>query len=84
MNITSVDSTTAALVRSRLLELARRQDELAAAEATATPYWNPQPTSVHAHRAAAAALRAEADQISAVDRTQSQPASAGDLYPRAA
>ncbi len=61
MKTNTIDTTTATLLRLRLLELARRQDELAAEEAMATPYWKPQPTSVHAHRAAANALRAEAD-----------------------
>lgn len=61
MKTINIDTMTAMLLRSRLLELARHQDELAAEEAMATPYWNPQPTSVHAHRAAASVLRAEAD-----------------------
>ena len=61
MKTISIDTTTATHLRSRLLDLARRQDELAADEAAATPYWKPQPTSVHAHRAAADLLRAEAD-----------------------
>lgn len=49
------------LLRLRLLELARRQDDLAAHAAAATPYWKPQPDTVHGHRTAADALRAEAD-----------------------
>jgi hypothetical protein len=53
VDINTIDSTIAGLLRSRLLGLARRQDELAAGAAMATPYWKPQPTSVHAHRAAA-------------------------------
>ncbi len=57
----TIDTATATHLRSRLLELARRQDELAADEAAATPYWKPQPPSVHARRVAAAVLRAEAD-----------------------
>lgn len=48
-------------LRLRLLELARRQDDLAAREAAATPYWKPQPVTVHGHRSAADALRLEAD-----------------------
>src|SRR5215204_6227722 len=51
MKTITIDTTTATLLRSRLLDLARRQDELAADVAAATPYWKPQPTSVHAHRA---------------------------------
>jgi hypothetical protein len=61
MNTHTIDGTTAALLRSRLLELARRQDDLAADEAATTPYWKPQPVTVHGHRAAADVLRAEAD-----------------------
>ncbi|WP_109508535.1 hypothetical protein [Nocardioides speluncae] len=59
--ITTIDTATALLLRSRLLELARRHDELANEEAVATPYWTPQPTSVHTHRTVADALRADAD-----------------------
>jgi hypothetical protein len=57
------DRAVAAVLRSRLLELARRQDELAAQEAATTPYWKPQPSSVHGHRSAADVLRTEADQL---------------------
>ena len=60
---TTVEITMAGVLRSRLLELARRQDELAAQEAATTPYWKPQPSTVHGHRSAADALRAEADQL---------------------
>lgn len=63
MNTHTIDSTTAALLRSRLLDLARRQDDLAAQEAATTPYWMPQPATVHGHRTAADALRAEADLV---------------------
>ncbi len=61
MNTHTTDSTTAALLRSRLLDLARRQDDLAAQVAATTPDWKPQPSTVHGHRIAAAVLRAEAD-----------------------
>lgn len=63
MNNHSIDGTTAALLRSRLLELARRQDDLAAKEAATTPYWKPQTSTVHGHRSAADTLRAEADRL---------------------
>lgn len=63
--ITNIDSEAAALLRTQLLALARRQDDMAAEEAAATPYWKPQPTSVHGHRSAADALRAEADLLRA-------------------
>ena len=59
----SVATTMSAALRSHLLELARRQDELAAQEAATTPYWKPQPSTVHGHRSAAKALRAEADRL---------------------
>jgi hypothetical protein len=52
---------TVGRLRSLLFELARHQDELAADEAAATPYWTPCPPSVLGHRSAANALRAEAE-----------------------
>ncbi len=48
-------------MRSLLLELARREDDLAAREAATIPYWAPCPESVVGRRRAAAVLRAEAD-----------------------
>ena len=63
MNSIPVDTTTTALLRARLLELARRLDELAANEAATTPYWKPQPVTVDGNKAAADALRAEADRL---------------------
>jgi hypothetical protein len=59
--LTILDDETAARVRRRLLDLAFQQDELAAREAAATPYWKPQPDTVQGHRCAAEALRVEAD-----------------------
>lgn len=59
--LTTIDTEMATRLRLRLLALARRQDDLAAEEAAGTPYWKPQPDTVHGHRAAADALRAEAD-----------------------
>ena len=53
-------------LRQILLEMARREDDIAHAEAAAVPYWAPQPTSVHGHRAAASCLRFEADRLLAV------------------
>lgn len=49
-----------------LLELARREDDLAAAEAASVPYWAPCPPSVYGHRAAAEALRGEAASLTNV------------------
>jgi len=60
MNIPTPDTTTATALRARLLAMARRQDELAANLAAATPYWQPQPWALQGHRAAADVLRAEA------------------------
>ena len=49
-----------------LLELARHEDDLAATIAAQTPYWQPGPTTSIGHRAAAAALRDEADRFAYV------------------
>lgn len=62
---TNIDSEMAALLRTQLLALARRQDDMAAEETAATPYWKPQPTTVHRHHSVADALRAEADLLRA-------------------
>ena len=57
------DGTIAIRLRQILLELARREDDIAHAESAGVPYWAPQPTSVHGHRKAASALRVEADRF---------------------
>src|SRR5439155_23421751 len=57
------DAGTFHQVRQVLLELARREDDLAAREAASLPYWSPCPPSIAGHRAAAVALRCEADQL---------------------
>lgn len=49
-------------VRQPLLQLARREESLAAEEAAPLPYWRARPPSVEGHRAAASALGWEADQ----------------------
>ena len=54
---------TSAALRSELLRLARQEDDLAATQGAAVPYWAPSPPSVHGHRAAAAALREAADRV---------------------
>lgn len=51
------------VLRSLLLELARREDDMAAHEAARTPYWAPCPEAVIGRRLAAAVLRAEADEL---------------------
>ena len=53
-------------LRHALVELARREDALAEAEAASVPYWEPCPSSVDGHRAAADALRSEAKSLSSV------------------
>lgn len=57
------ESTIAIRLRQILFELARREDNIAVSEAATVPYWAPQPTSVSGHRAAANALRSEADRF---------------------
>jgi hypothetical protein len=57
------DTAVAGRLRSILLELARNQENLAADGAASTPYWSPCPSTVLGHRTAAAALRAQADQL---------------------
>lgn len=46
-----------------LVAIAHREEERAATEAAHTPYWQPCPTSVLAHRQAAVALRESALQL---------------------
>jgi hypothetical protein len=48
---------------SVLIQPAKRQDELAATEAAATPYWTTCTQTVVGHRTAATLLRAEADRL---------------------
>jgi len=50
-------------LRQILLDLARREDDIALAEAAAVPYWAQHPSSVIGHRVAADALRSEADRF---------------------
>lgn len=59
----NVPATVAALLRKVLLDLARREDDLAISERAAVPYWAPHPPSVIGHHAAAEALRCEADRF---------------------
>ena len=63
MDTQPTGSTIPTELRSILLKLARRHDDLAANEASATPYWAPCPPTVLGHRSAAAVLRAEADHL---------------------
>jgi hypothetical protein len=50
-------------IRGALLRLARIEDDLAAREAASIPYWAPYPPTVLGHRAAAQALRDDADTL---------------------
>ena len=61
------DETTRRLY-SILIQLAKRQDELAATEAAATRYRAPCPPTVLGHRTAATLLRAEADRLATTSR----------------
>ena len=53
----------AAALRQELLWLAALEEGLAASEAAKVPYWSPCPDSVVGHRAAARALREDADRF---------------------
>ena len=50
-------------LRRALLSLARVEEETALAQAAAVRYWEPCPASVYGHRAAAQALRIDADRF---------------------
>jgi hypothetical protein len=65
MNKSEAAEQTAIAIRLRqiLLDLAHREDARALSEAAAVPYWEPHPTSVGGHRAAADVLRTEADRF---------------------
>jgi len=65
MNDMADPERTALAVRLRqiLLELARHEETIACSEAAAVPYWEPHPASVIGHRAAAEALRSQADRF---------------------
>jgi hypothetical protein len=63
MDTHTTGSALTSELRSVLLELARRQDDLAAHQAAASPYRAPCPSSVLGCRSAVAVLRAEADHL---------------------
>jgi hypothetical protein len=54
---------TADAVRKELFRLAEAEEQQAADEAATVPYWAPYPDSVAARRAAARALRADAERL---------------------
>lgn len=60
---TALDIQVLDVLRRELRRLATREDELASSEAAQVPYWAPTPTSVLGHRAAATALREDADKL---------------------
>ena len=63
MNNSSTTIATRTAVRAILLKLAKSQDDLAAQAAAAVPYWTPCPPAILGHRAAANALREQADEF---------------------
>jgi len=63
MNNSELTPDVATAVRWRLLALAKQEEDRAATEAAAVPYWSHHPTSIEGHRAAAAALRESADRL---------------------
>lgn len=64
--ILSLPPDVAAALRHELLTLAKLEEDTAASEAARVPYWRPLPNSVEGHRAAAAALRADAERLDQV------------------
>lgn len=65
MKHSPITESTNRTVRAILLELAKQQEDLAAQEAAATPYWAAYPTSVLGRRSAAAVLRQHANDVAA-------------------
>ena len=61
-----LEADVASLLRHELLRLAVEQERIADAEAAQVPYWAPSPASVEGHRAAASALRADADRLGSI------------------
>lgn len=71
--LTSSSRAVTAELRMILLELARQEEDDAANEAADQPYWMACPPSVQGHRAAAAALRDQADRLLSLLRTSVSP-----------
>lgn len=59
----SAQAKLAVRLRQILLDLARREEDIALSEAATVPYWVPHPPSVLGHRVAAKALLSEADRF---------------------
>jgi len=68
VTVPGVDQVT--VLCRELLRLAKAEEDCTAEEAARTPYWSPCPPSVLAHRAAARALRADAQRLEAEARRQ--------------
>lgn len=67
MSATTTVAPDTGVLRRELLRLARHEENQAAMEAAAVPYWSVGPPSIQGHRAAAAILRVEADKLLAED-----------------
>ena len=63
MTVPTTTSPTGQALRRQLLRLAREEQDRAATEAAAVPYWSVGPPSIQGHRAAAAILRNLADTL---------------------
>ncbi len=61
--MSQVPRDLARALRQALLALARMEDNFACTEAARVPYWAACPPSVQGHRAAAQALRTDADRF---------------------
>jgi hypothetical protein len=61
MSPTANQTSLSGALRRELIRMARDEEDQAATEAAAVPYWTVGPPSIQGHRAAAAALRAKAD-----------------------
>jgi hypothetical protein len=73
MSLATTTTPIAAALRGELLRLARDEEDRAATEAAAVPYWSVGPPTIQGHRAAAAILRAEADKLLTVVRAAVAP-----------
>jgi len=62
-NLEDLPREVLTVLRRELIRLAKLEDDRAADEAARVPYWSPCPSSVEGHRAAALALRRDADAI---------------------
>jgi hypothetical protein len=62
-DLEELPSEVTVVLRRELLRLAHLEEELAATQAAQVPYWAPLPPSVDGHRAAARALREDADRL---------------------